>query len=567
MSKIQQKLLEFAKSLPTKPGCYLMKNSTDEIIYVGKAKNLKSRVSSYFNNSEKNNKTTILVSHIKTVEFMVVGTDAEAYILENNLIKKHSPRYNIRLKDDKSYPYMIIDNSKKFPRIEYKRKFRRKTSMDIYGPFVSGSNISNVIKVLRKYFKIRDCSDHQLKQRKVPCLLHQMDMCDAPCVNKVTESDYLKSIGLIKEFITGKNDYVLNSLEEKMLESSEKEEFEKAASIRDDLTILTEFSSERKLQLVENLQKDINVDIISYYQGKDEVEISIYIMRDGILLGHKNFNFSIFQCDDDVEMEFEKYILQYYRNTNDSLPARVVLPLDSKKRTVFKKAINGLLDDSIQTSIQISGIEHTYKKLSKLVYDQAMETQKVRLTNSESVYSALAKLKELLGLKERPVVLECYDIAVWDGHSPTASQIVFHDGVPDKKAYRHYALETREEGNNDFAMMKEVLSRRIKYGKLPDVFIVDGGKGQVSSFQSVLREFGIDTPVAGIAKERTKSNFKSSSVAKTEERLIIPNRLNPYSLSRFPALFRIVVQMRDEAHRFSRRLHHKKELKRVIPGN
>jgi excinuclease ABC subunit C len=202
--------------------------------------------------------------------------------------------------------------------------------------------------------------------------------------------------------------------------------------------------------------------------------------------------------------------------------------------------------------------------LMKLTHDQAREHQRVRITNEDSVYVGLNKLKELLGMKERPVVLECYDIAIFQGTSPTAAQIVFRDGKPEKKSYRNYHLTERDEGNNDFAMMEEVLKRRLEHGELPDVFIVDGGKGQLSSFRKVLEEAGLDIPICAIAKSKAKGEFKDEVIQKSEERLFIPNRANPYLLAKNKSLFRIITQMRDEAHRFSRKLHHKAEEKRTF---
>ncbi len=561
----KEQLLQKAKDLPTKPGCYLMKDSRGEIIYVGKAKSLKSRVSSYFNNSEKTPKTQILVGHIVDFDFFLAASDAESYVLENNLIKKYSPKYNIRLKDDKSYPYVFLDLAASFPRIEYKRKFKRKKTMEIFGPFTTGSNIKEVVKLLRKLFYIRDCSDHQFKSRKRPCLLFQMGQCQAPCVKKVTKEEYAKNVDKVINFFSGKPEVVLNDLDSRMYQFAENEEFEKAASIRDSIQMLNEFINQSVQQNAEDLKGERSIDVIGIFKGDEEVELSFFIVRNGLLLGSKNFSFSSLLTDD-LDEEIERYLLQYYEKTNDSLPSRIVFPFNKERRELFGEALNLILKNKEMGKVQLSGNQGTFKAIAHLVHDQAVEHQRIRLSHQESLFSGLKRLGELLGMKERPVVLECYDIAIWNGSSPTASQIVFHEGRPDRSHYRHYHLEVREEGNNDFEMMKEVLARRIPHGNLPDAFIVDGGKGQVSSFMAVLEDLKIDIPVAGIAKERTKSDFKSKDIEKSEERLVIPGRSNSYPLRKAPALFKILVEMRDEAHRFSRRLHHKTELKRVIPG-
>ena len=562
----KQKLFEKAKDLPIKPGCYLMKNSRGDVIYVGKAKSLKSRVSSYFSGAEKDKKTTILVGHISDFEFILVASDAESYVLENNLIKKHSPKYNIRLKDDKSYPYVYLDLGEKYPRIEYKRKFKRKSSMEIFGPFTTGSNVKEVVKLLRKLFYVRDCSNRQLKSRKRPCLLFQMDQCQGPCVSKVSEAEYSRHISKIVQFFCGRPEPTLMALEERMQNYAEIEEFEKAASIRDSIKRLEEFVSQSVQQNAEDLKGERSLDVIGFYKGDEEVELSFFIVRNGILLGSKNFSFRGLVSDSNLDEEIERYILQYYEKTNDSIPKRIVISFERNRRDIFGEALNLLLNERSPHKVRFSGSNGTFKSISGLVDQQAKEYQRVRLSHQESIYSGLKRLGELLGMSERPVVLECYDIAVWSGSSPTASQVVFHEGRPDRSAYRHFHMEEREEGNNDFEMMKEVLTRRMAHGVLPDAFIVDGGKGQINSFVSVLRDLGLDIPVAGIAKERTTSDFKSKEVEKSEERLVIPGRSNSYPLRKNPALFRILVEMRDEAHRFSRRLHHKAELKRIIPG-
>jgi excinuclease ABC subunit C len=555
------KLLEKAKSLPSKPGCYLMKKTSGEVLYVGKAKSLKARVSSYFNASAKTPKTEILISHVRDFEFLITKNDAEAFVLENNLIKKHSPKYNIRLKDDKSYPYVLVDHSEDFPRLMYVRRFKRTKEKEIFGPFVVGSNISEVLRITTKSFGLRDCSLREFNSRKEPCLLYQMHQCTAPCVEKISKKEYKKDLDLALDLFRGKGKKSLKELEARMHKAAEDELFEKAAMIRDNISILEEFLSGSVQKNVEFESGPGNIDVFGYHVGEFDIDMAIYMVRNGILLGHKNFSFPIVDINDEIEDELRTFLFQYYFSTNDTLPELLFIPENLAEVTSFKEAMT-----EIEKNIKVKKPTKKYEQLMKLAIDQAFEHQRVRLSNQESIYVGLNKLAELLGMKERPVVLECYDVAIFQGSSPTAAQIVFHNGKPDRKNYRHYGLEVREEGNNDFAMMKELMRRRLPKGNLPDVFIVDGGKGQVSSLLEVLREENIDIPVCGIAKSKSgkKDTFKSTSITKTEERLIIPGRVNPYILSKNMSLFRIVTQMRDEAHRFSRRLHHKKEKDRVI---
>jgi len=565
IGKKRQDLWNKAKTLPQKPGCYLMKRvrgENEEILYVGKAKSLKNRVTSYFNGSSKSAKTEILVGHINEFDFIITDNEAEAFVLENNLIKKHVPKYNIRLKDDKSYPYIQINYNEPFARPEYTRRPKRSKSNKLYGPFTTGSNISQVLRILIKSFGLRDCSLSEFKRRKRPCLLHQMKQCSAPCVGYISEENYAKDLSYVSSFFEGHSKKVMGELEQRMFIAADNEEFEHAASIRDNIEVLKDFTEQSFSQNVET-GTDRDLDVMAYHEGEFELDISVYIMRSGILLGHKNFHFQKGDSEQENKEIYLNFIYQYYLQTSESLPQKVVLKLEKKSLDLLNEAFANTSGFKIK-AVKPVGVTN---KLYSLTQEHAQEHQRFRHINQDSVWVGLNKLKDLLKLKETPKLLECYDIAIWQGQSPTASQIVFDEGKPDKKYYRYYHLEEREEGNNDFAMMKEVLARRLKKSRLPDVFIVDGGKGQVNSFLEVLKDFNLsDIPVVGIAKERSGKNqsFKDEEVGRSEERLVIPNRINPYILKKCPSLMRIVVQMRDEAHRFSRKLHHKQEHKRVL---
>lgn len=555
------KLQEKAKSLPRKPGCYLMKSSSGKVLYVGKAKDLKARVSTYFQNSAKSPKTEILVGQIRDFDFLLTQSEVEALVLENNLIKKHTPKYNIMMRDDRSYPYVVVDFNEDFPRLLYQRRVKRSEGKKVYGPFVHGSGISEVLRILVKSFQIRDCTDREFHSRKEPCLLYQIKQCSAPCVGKISKNEYLDDVQLAANFFENKGGQSLKILEAKMHELAENEEFEHAAMIRDNLESLNkflEFDKQENAELSVNVK---NVDIIAYHIGEIEIDLSIYLIRNGILLGHKNYHFPVIDCEEDIESEVINYLFQYYTSGGESLPDYLVTDFSKDNQKLFKEAIKTLGNIKV---VKAKNKEFDLTSLLKLTEEHAQEHQRVRIANEDSVYVGLNKLKDLLGMKERPILLECYDIAIFQGKSPTASQIVFRDGKPEKKSYRYYHLEERGEGNNDFAMMKETLERRIKSGNLPDVFIADGGKGQLSIFKTVLEEAGLEIPVCAIAKSKAKGDFKDSEVERTEERLFIPNRSNPYILSKNKSLFRILTQMRDEAHRFSRKLHHKAEKKRTI---
>ena len=565
LEKRIKSLLSKANTLPKGPGCYFMQGKHGEVLYVGKAKNLKNRVKSYFNESSKSPKTQILVSHIYDFDFIVTQTELESFVLENNLIKEHKPKYNILLKDDKTYPYVAVDFNHSYPRLEYVRRPKRKKNVEFFGPFPVGTNISKILRVLTKAFQLRDCSNHEFNQRKTPCILHQMKQCSAPCVAYISKESYQDEIQKSLKFFKD-NKSVVSVMEEltlRMMKAAENEDFEQAALLRDFMGELDEFNQHSYKQNVETLS-DTHSDIISYYVGESEVDISLYLIRQGNLIGHKNFHFLKDDFIEEIENQILQAIIQYYSQNNEVVAEKIIIDFGKQQALQLEESFKGIFGEGVKFKVVAKSNRNQALLLSAKKH--AEESQKMRMKNQDSVYIGLNKLKDLLQLKERPKSLECYDIAIWQGKSPTAAQIYFYEGKADKTGYKHYHMEERPEGNNDFAMMREVFSRRLKHGNYPDVFIVDGGIQQVNTVIKVLEELKIEVPVVGIAKARDlrKSGFKGSEIKHSDERLVIPGRANPYILSKCPSLMKIVVQMRDEAHRFSRRLHHKTEHKRVI---
>ena len=546
-----ERLNEIIKNFPTKTGCYVMKDDKDKILYVGKAKNLKHRLSSYLS-QKLSVKTQALLSRTFNIEFLITKNEAEALILENNLIKKYSPHYNIVMRDDKSYPYLEVDFEHEYPRIEYTRRPRRHQQTEVFGPFVHHSHIGEVLRSIIKSFQLRDCSDYEFRTRKRPCLLYQIKQCSAPCMKWISPKEYTRDVNMALDFFRGKHNGVLSLLKDEMEKRSSKEEYEYAAVLRDNIKVLENFIENSKEQNVELHLGIKNFDVVACYEGEMEVDIAIYLIRNNLLLGHKVFHFALVDCKDTLEEEELKFLLQYYTGTHDSLPSTIFTDLTSTTFQLFKK----VMKIHKKEPVKVARPTKTVKSLMKITADHALEYQRFRISYRENLLLGLGKLGELLGLEEKPRRLECFDIAIFQGTSPTASQVVFLDGGPLKKAYRHYHLDKRPEKNNDFAMMEEAITRRLKYGDLPDVFIVDGGIGQVNIFKSVLKIYKVDRPVVGLAKAKTSN--------KKEERLIIPGRLNPYYLHKNRQLMKILTHLRDEAHRFARRLHHKEESKRYF---
>ena len=292
----------------------------------------------------------------------------------------------------------------------------------------------------------------------------------APCVDHISREDYRRDMNLALGFFRGDHGESFEFLENKMMTTADEEKFEAAAMIRDQIDRLREFTEFGLQKNAENFEIKSDVDIIAFHQGEIEVDLAIYLVRNGLLLGHKNFHFPIIDMNDGFHEEISRFLLQYYSGSHDTYPSEAVINLDKDNQKIFQSAMGELFSISVMTPYK------EVESLFKLASDQSREHQRFRTTNEESVFVGLNKLGELLQLRERPVVMECFDVAIFQGKSPTASQVVFYNGKPDKKAYRHYALEERPEGNNDFAMMREMLERRLKYGDLPDVFVVDGGE-------------------------------------------------------------------------------------------
>ena len=505
-------------SLPQETGCYLYLNKKEHVIYVGKAKRLKSRVQSYFNSSQKSPKTELLVSNISDFQFILTDTEAEALILENNLIKKYNPKYNIQFRDDKSYPYVYCDLNEPFPRLLFTRHPSREGEYKIFGPFVTGSNIRQIMQLLVKLFRLRDCGLREFEQRKEPCLLFQMHQCSAPCVESISREDYDKDLEGALGFLEGHVEDTLKSLDIKMHDLAEKEEFEKAKIIRDSLFELDRFATYHRENNVE-IAHGKDLDIIAWTYANQEIDLVIYMVRNGMLLGNRHFCYVNYH-EDQVVDEVINGITRYYCNAEENLPVEIIVDFDQQSS---QKNLNKLLNNAMKSlkdwHFHVSKSSEKTEKLMKLAIQQAQSERAIRVNNTVNFSEAGQKLAVLLQQSDLPRRMECYDVAIWQGSSPTASQVVFIDGKPSKKDYRYYHLEEVEELNNDFVMMSEVFTRRLKRGQYPDLFVVDGGIGQVNTVKKILLEKGIDIPLVGIAKSRIKT--KDGEEERTEERLFI----------------------------------------------
>jgi excinuclease ABC subunit C len=553
-------LLEKAKNLPDLPGCYLMRNKKNDILYVGKAKSLKKRVQSYFNESFKEAKTIFLVQNIDSFDFILTSSEREAFVLENNLIKKHFPRYNILLKDDKTYPYVQFNFQLEFPTIEFIRRPKKAKNFIQLGPYPTGYNLFEVIRVLRKYLKLRDCTQREFSSRKDPCLLYQLDQCHAPCVRFISPDDYLAKIKIAQGFFVSNKiaSELIHEIENKMMDFADKEEFEKSILLRDYLKVLKEFNDKRSQQNVELINENKDFHIFGFYFGEKEVDLSVYQFNQGMLLASRSYYFlksPLWLSEEEAKMDL---VLNYYQQHEIEIPDFIGIDLNSDdKKDLLHKFGNLFSDNKLEKIVS----SNKWEKLIEVAVKQAKQTQEMRQIQGKSIFVAQEELQRLLSLSSMPRSMECFDVAVWQGDSPTASSVFFYDGKPEKSRYRHYHLEKRLEGNNDFAMMKEVISRRLESGNFPDLWIIDGGKGQVNLVQKVMLDFNLKIEVIGITKVK---DAKGNQVG---DKLFLPKENVFKPLPKHKKLYSLIAQMRDEAHRFSRKLHHFQEKKRLIEGD
>ncbi|QLY24098.1 excinuclease ABC subunit UvrC [Bdellovibrio sp. KM01] len=550
--EIRDKVREF----PTQSGVYLMKGPGDKIIYIGKAKSLRNRVRSYFTDSKDHSpKTRLLVSNILEVEYILTKTEVEAFLLEASLIKKHRPKYNIRLRDDKAYPYIRLSWSEKFPRLFVARKVKRDGSL-YFGPYTSGLAVQGTIRFLNRTFKIRDCTDAMFNTRKRPCMTYQIGRCTAPCVEYISQEEYKGEVEGAKLFLKGQNKKVIKALKEKMMSAADEEKFEVAARLRDSIEAIKTIL-EKQSVINDTTEKD--QDAVGYYGDDRGCLIETVHVRSGRVIGTRPHFLPHFDPNDPVEDPREwmvDFLNQYYED--NFIPDDVLLPLD------IGSDLNKLMEQVLESRSETkSTVRFATDERGRNLVEMANENAKAHflkyVSKSEEKLRGLQEIKEKFNLSEMPRRIECYDISTFQGAETVASQVVFEEGVPAKDHYRRYKIRT-VEGINDFASMYEVLSRRFKHTEYedPQLIVIDGGKGQLSQAIKILTEIGRnDIPVVGLAKARTESDFQKAEVESTDERFFLPGRANPVIFKNNSEAQHILVGIRDEAHRFAITYHRK----------
>ncbi len=542
---MNEKLKESLKLLPSLPGCYIYYNSDNEIIYVGKAKILKRRVKSYFNRKHHDSvKVNILVSQIDHLEYIITNTEVEALILESHLIKKHKPRYNILLKDDKKYPYFLITDED-FPRIQIVRKRNINPEKGkYYGPYTNIRAMHSTLDFLKKIFPLRQCKTPKFKNR--PCLYYHIGKCLAPCQNMVTSKEYKAIVQQAELFLSGKQTELMKQLMEQIQKYSDTEQFEKAARLRDSYFDLQKTLEKQKV-VYENTK--LNEDIISLQHEDGILAIVIMMIREGRLIDKKDFTYEV-EEEDKTEF-FETFFKEYYNTLSLEFPDRIV---SNELEAVGNKAlyeewlkiISGKkVKISYGKSVQGKELQSLADKNAQVILDNAKLSKMSKIRDDFNQIGSY--LKEKLKLNNFPYRMECYDISHIQGTNTVASMVTFINGLSKKSEYRKFKVKSTEGKPDDFLSMKEVLTRRLsrlgeKGWDKPDLIIIDGGKGQLSSVMQIVEEMGI-------------TGIDFVSLAKRQEEVFLPHCSKSILLPRESSALFLIQRIRDEAHRFAITYH------------
>lgn len=537
-------LRESIRLVPEQPGCYLYYDKEGEIIYVGKAKNLKRRVYSYFHKQHESAKTTVLVSQIEKLEYIITDSEAESLILESHLIKQHKPKYNILLKDDKKYPYFLITDED-FPRIQVVRKKNLNPDKGrFYGPYTDVGAMYATLDFLKKLFPLKQCKTPKFSNR--PCLYYHIGKCLAPCQGKVTPEEYQKLIKQVELFLSGKQSELLKQIQQQMKIYAENEQFEKAAKMRDSYLDLQK-TLERQKVVYENTK--LNEDIIAVLFEDGILAIVIMMIREGRLIDKKDFSYFVDNID--KAEYFETFFRDYYTNLKLEFPDKIVSKdlAEIGQKELYEDWLRILSNKKVQINYASRG---KYNELYELALKNAtnlLENAKLKkMAQIRDDFNEVGSyLAEKLKLQNFPNRIECYDISHIQGTNTVASMVVFQNGLPKKTAYRKFKIKSTEGKPDDFMSMKEVLTRRLnKLGQpkweKPDLIIIDGGKGQLSSVMQIVEEFGI-------------TDIDFVSLAKREEEVFLPNQSKSILLPRESNALYLIQRIRDEAHRFAITFH------------
>ena len=530
-------------TISTSAGVYIMKDITGKVIYVGKAKNLKNRVSSYFNNTKKHVKVQAMVNSIEDFDYIVCKTEYDALALENNLIKKYQPHYNILLKDSKTFPYIKVNMKQDFPYFELTRKVD-KDGAKYFGPFIGKFRAKEILQIINSAFNLRECRQNiTLEKRCKPCLRKSLGLCLAPCQNPDVQDEYINQVKKAIGYLSGNDTDIVEVLQNKMQQMIDCQNYEKAIVYRDDIKTVKALNG----SVITELSKSQDMDVFAYSSNGQDVAIAIGIIRSGKVIGVEH---QIMECMS--QTFWQDYIVQYYQT--NKLPKLVLLSENISSDAV--KYITDINQVMAEFTIPQKGIKKNLLQMVQNNADQAFikEVNKQELEKKRTI-DAVYNLQQLLHLKNPPLRIECYDISHISGEFKVASMVVFLNGKANKTHYRKFKIK-EVVGNNDFESLKETLKRRflelkddqnkdISFSSMPNLIIIDGGKGQLSSVMQVVREYAPEF--------EDKIDF--IALAKKEEEIFVTYQSNPVIIAKNKMELQLIQRLRDEAHRFAITFH------------
>jgi excinuclease ABC subunit C len=537
------------KGLPAKPGVYLFRDGKDSVLYVGKAKSLRARVRSYFRSGDARRGLESLAPRVERIEVIVTQTEVEAFHLEQNLIKRHRPPFNVRLRDDKSYPYIAVTVEDDFPRVMFTRE-RHRRGVVYFGPYASAKKVRETLDVLNRVFPYRPCEGPQPGRHSgIPCLDYHIDRCLAPCVGYVSKEDYRDIVERVIEFLSGETRPVLRELEGKMHAAAERQDFEEAARYRNRLYAVRHLAERQAAD-----KRAIGtVDVLGIAAGGGTAAVQVFPLRGGRLVDRHTFYLEN-AAGEDVPTLLEAFCLEYYGSA-PAVPPLIVVPADAGPTGALEEFLGELRGSRVEVRAPQRGEKRRLVELAQQNAQLALESDAARSERKRlRRIEALEELRETLNLESLPIRIECFDISTIQGDSPVGSMVVFQDAAPKKAHYRKFGVKG-VEGQDDFAMMAEVISRRFAraqpataerydegFAAVPNLVVVDGGKGQLSAALAAMQAFDLPR-VAVIA------------LAKREEEVFVPGRPDPVLLERGTAGLQLLQRIRDEAHRFALGFH------------
>jgi len=537
--------------LPKAPGVYLLINKKGTIIYVGKAKNLRNRVKSYLQHyASFPAKVHSMISQISDLEHIVTNTEKEALILESTLIKRHRPRYNVNLKDDKNYPYLKLTTQEQFPRLSLVRRVEKDKSL-YFGPFASAQAVRETMRVIHQNFLLRKCQTKNFQFRQRPCLNYQMGQCPAPCFKLIDAERYRAVVKEVELFLKGRSQELIKMLGERMEESSNQLDFEMAAKVRDRITSLKKTLEKQKAVLLDFTDRDV----ISFHRQDSNMVVVVLFIRNGKVIGSKDFTLKKIEVPD--EEVISSFVNQFYRE-DKLIPREILIPVTLEDQNVIQDSLRDRKGEKVDLITPQRGEKAKLIEMARLNVESVFKAEQSKLEDADKIAE---ELKERLHLNTKPLKIECYDISNLGGQLAVGSMVYFKDGEPLKNNYRRFRIRT-VEGSDDCAMLYEVLKRRFCKGEedvpFPDLIVVDGGKGQLNVAVKVIQELGFKPiDIIALAKGSGGRRRKADGSPKTPERIFLPQRKNPLILPYWSTALLLLEKIRNESHRFALTYHKK----------